>query len=139
MAYSPMRELERAVVGKPMVVLRVGWWLATAIVVAVTGALAYPIRHASGWFVVSHVRNALLGMAIATVCCVVLPQSAAWIPLVLFTATCWVAGTIDATGAPRWWAIPFYLADSPIAGAVSAGLAFASLLAYARFERATSR
>ena len=139
MAYSPLPEMERSAAGSVLLRLRLAWWTLAAVIIISAGNLAYCFRDVSGWFMVSHMRNALFGLAIATLCTLVLPQAASWIPLSLYTGVCWIAGTLDESGTPRFWALPSYMADSWVAAVVTAVLAITSVGLYCVFERGRNR
>ena len=139
MAYSPMNEMEKTIPVRIMERLRLGWWLMVATALIVCGALAFALRNVDIWYTVSHIRNSLFALAIATLTCLVLPVIASWIPLVLYTGLCWIVGTSDLIGTPRVWAIPHYLADSWVALGVTVILCAISLPLYCFYERASLR
>lgn len=109
---STMPELERAAEGRLLRRLRLGWFaFGTAIFVAIGagGALA---RELPPVFAALGARTTLLALGLGTACGLLLPRSVAWVPLLGYTALCWLLGTSDELATPRWWALPHHLLDA---------------------------
>jgi len=140
MAYSPMREMEGSVGGSTMVRLRLTWWVLAGVASVFGGMLGYLLRDASPWLLIaSHARNTLIAMALATLFCLILPQAASWIPLALYAGVCWIAGTIDELGTPRFWALPCYLINSWVAALITLTLVIPTVALYCRYEKSSHK
>lgn len=116
----PWRELEACLPRRALTVARLTWYVSGTLVLTLLPLGAIAARLSDPALAMAVARNSVLGLAVgaASACC--LPRSTAWIPPTLLAACCWLMGTVDISGAPRPWAIPFYSADSTVAVVVTA-------------------
>lgn len=76
-------------------------------------------------------RNFLLGFGIILVSQHFLPPSTSWLPLLLYTASAWLFGTVnDGSDLPHWWALPLHQLHSPSASITSIVLLSTGILLF---------